>query len=196
VSHNALRQTLKTILFLAAGLLTWWFVLPLLTAPLLKVANLVLSWCGVDAQLAQLTPTTAQILSSRAANGNGGTVRVDYLTFNVVALLGLFSFDRVPLLRTLRRLALAFAALLFIYVGAIIAVTRGTLVQTLVARGVDVSQTEWNLWFGMAQGYAVVGAFAAVFAIWWIARPESDTEATRNAERDTTLNAKRETRNG
>jgi hypothetical protein len=75
-------------------------------------------------------------------------------------------------------------------------VTRGTLVQTLVARGVDVSPTEWNLWFGMAQGYAVVGAFAAVFAIWWIARPESDTETTRNAERDTTLNAKRETRNG
>jgi hypothetical protein len=102
--------------------------------------------------------------------GRRSEVRPAHITFNFLLLVALFSAHPRPWgQRNVRRFGIALLALVVIHMAAFYVTVRSNLARSDPDAGVMAT----NFWFLLAQGYAVVGAYALVFALWWLLRSDS-----------------------
>lgn len=162
-----MKWPVKALIGAALGVAIWKLMLPLETALLGVAANVLFAVTGSETRL-WTDGLTAAIRSPRAISANGGSLRVDLLTFNTIVLAVLLASNarRKPAVE-IRRSLVALALLFATHLLGVVATANATLVATLAAQNKEVSWLAANVWFAIAQGYQVVLAYAFAFAIWW-----------------------------
>lgn len=161
-----MKSALRAAIGAVAGAALWIWTSPAESRLLGALANFLYRIVGSDTHL-WLTANVARISSGRAIAGDGGSVRVDLLTFNAIVLVILIALSIRSSRRDAVRLAMALGLVLLVHLFGLIATVNSTILATLVAQKKEVSAVAWNVWFGLSQGYAIVLGYALVFAIWW-----------------------------
>jgi hypothetical protein len=158
-----------------AGMLLWW-TLAAPYARLLAAAGEPLVRLGESPAVTHLiadgTGLTVDRTDFPRSSPRPGLLLMD-LTANVIVLTALFAANRRPLQdRNIGGLALACAALVAVHVAAVV-----VNVESIYALRLGPwSERHYgafarNFWGAAAHCYSIIGAFGAVFALWWLFRP-------------------------
>lgn len=167
--RNRARLTLNVLLGLAAGIALWWYAADPYHALLTRAAGVALN-LSESGQKTRVSYRGGIAALERSDFSQFRLVRVRELTFNFILLITLFAASASPISRQrLLRFLLGVVFLAVVHWFAFLA----TFKSTLAVNFGDWSEKAYgeasaNIWFLLSQGYVVVGAFAAVFVIWWL----------------------------